>query len=112
MNKTVLPSKLACGVCVIAVTLLGSGCTTRQPMSAMDLSYFQIDCSRKKEQIQFLNSMRVTDDDRIINGITNILSPWERYQDSPASVQRQQIHRGRTNWLINQKLSRLAKDCP
>lgn len=81
-------------------------------MYAVDLDHFQIDCSRKAEQIAFLQSQRSQADDRLVNGAVNWLMPWTRYTDTNHYSQRGQIHNGRTNWIINQKLMRLAHDCP
>jgi hypothetical protein len=56
------------GTCVITVSLF-SGCATqpapnRIPMSTMDLNHFRIDCSRKQEQIEFLQSQRISRDEQ------------------------------------------------
>lgn len=81
-------------------------------MYAVDLAHYQIDCGRKAEQIKFLNSMRTDRDDRMFNGAANAVQPWTKFSDPQHYSQRHQIHNGRTNWIINQKLLRLAYDCP
>jgi hypothetical protein len=56
------------GTCVITASLF-SGCATqpnpqRVTMSTMDLNRYQIDCSRKQEQVQLLQSMRITQEEQ------------------------------------------------
>lgn len=80
-------------------------------MDAIDISHYQIDCSRKSEQIQFLESLRSGRDDRFWSRVGNTVQPWTKYTDTHNYSQRGQIANGRTNWLINQKLMRLAHDC-
>ena len=81
-------------------------------MAAVDLGSFQIDCRIKEQQIALLQSMRVSRDDRIINSLANLVQPWPAITAPDQVYQRQQIQSGRTNWLINQNLQRLAYDCP
>ena len=81
-------------------------------MAAVDLGSFQIDCRIKEQQIALLQSMRVSRDDRIINSLANLAQPWQAITAPDQVYQRQQIQSGRTNWLINQNLQRLAYDCP
>jgi hypothetical protein len=81
-------------------------------MAAVDLERFQIDCRRKAEQIQFLQSLRSTRDDRLYAGVSNAVTPWKRYTDPNEHGQRVSVHRGYSDWLINQNLMRLAWDCP
>lgn len=108
-----LRSRIVFGSFVIIASAFSSGCAGgRQPMAAVDLDYFQIDCSIKEHQIKFLQSMRVNQDERLVAGASNALQPWSYITDQQAYAQRYQIHNNRTNWLINQKLMRLAHDCP
>jgi hypothetical protein len=62
----------------IVVTLLyltQIGCSTPTRMSADDLSKFQIDCSKRDQQYQFLESQKYSDNDRFNLGLqmTSIL---------------------------------------
>lgn len=43
-------------IAVLAVTVLATGCTTTHRMPSQDLRYFKPDCSRKEEQLRWLNS--------------------------------------------------------
>ena len=107
--------KRGCGIFVITVSLGSvSGCggnanvqrTVQQaPMAYNDLAQFQIVCSRKKEQIEFLQSMRVTNDDlRLWYYIRNWLTPWEAVTDPEARYNRAMIAQGYYNDRINQNL--------
>ena len=81
-------------------------------MAASDLDYFQIDCRRKVEQIAFLQSQRTGRDDRLIRSIEGWLRPHDVLTDPGVAHQRQAIASGRSDWLINQHLMRLQRDCP
>ena len=80
-------------------------------MHAIDLESFQINCRIKEQQIQFLQSMRSGRDERMYAGAGNLTQPWSRWTDSEEHYQRRSIHNGRTNWLINQHLMHLSRDC-
>lgn len=52
---------------LFVIIFLGqSACTTPIRMSADDLSKYQIDCNRRNEQYQFLESQKYTSDQRFI----------------------------------------------
>jgi hypothetical protein len=112
MIKNAAKSKLVSGAFVIIASASSIGCAQRQPMMAIDLDHYQIDCSRKAEQIAFLQSQRSTRDERLYAGAINTVKPWTVYTDTNEYSQRYQINNGRVNWIINQKLMRLAYDCP
>ena len=80
-------------------------------MASADLEHFQIDCRQKESQIRMLQSMRVNRDDQIMNGLANLVQPWKSITDPNTAYQRREVQTGRTNWLINQNLQRLAYDC-
>jgi hypothetical protein len=68
MKTTVRKFATVFGTCVITASLF-SGCAmqpapNRIPMSTMDLNYYRIDCSRKQEQIEFLQSQRISRDEQ------------------------------------------------
>jgi hypothetical protein len=52
---------------IIIFAMMTSACTTTARMSRADLNDFQIDCSRKQEQIEFLISQWPSDKDKFIN---------------------------------------------
>lgn len=82
-----------------------------EPMYAVDLDHFQIDCRQKEQQIRMLQSMRTNADTGLVNRLENVLNPWDRVFNPDVAYQRQSIGNGYTNWLINQHLMRLAHDC-
>lgn len=51
---------------VVLAGVAVSACTTPERMSANDLSHYKIDCNRRYEQHQFLESQRYTDNQRLI----------------------------------------------
>lgn len=55
---------------IILLSLLAAGCTTTARMSLHDLDHFKIDCSKKQEQLEFLNTQWPSDRDRFINAFT------------------------------------------
>jgi hypothetical protein len=115
MNKTFRTSRLACGTFVIVATLFVNGCaspTLKQPMDYSDLSRFQIDCGRKAEQIRFLESQRPSRDDRLWAWATNYVRGWDQYTQPEQYRERQAVSGNHTNWIINQQLLRLHRDCP
>ncbi len=113
--------KRGCGIFVITVSLGSvSACggnanvqrNVRQaPLAYYDLQRYKIDCSRKKEQIEFLQSMRVTADDRLYYYIHNWLTPWEAVTDPEARYNRAMIAQGIFNDELNQKLIRIPMTC-
>lgn len=45
-------------------------------MAVQDLNWFQIDCSRKAEQVAMLQSMRQTTDELIASKLRLMSQPW------------------------------------
>lgn len=114
MTKMSVLSKIASGVCVMFVSAYNTGCTPMritQPMHSVDLDNFQIDCRIKEQQIKMLQSMRAGPDTQLINRLESTINPWDRLFNEEAAFQRQEIGRGRTDWLINQHLLNLRNNC-
>ena len=81
------------------------------PMDWYDLDHFQIDCSIKQEQIEFLNSIRHSETDMIGARLMELVTPWNKVI-RPTDAKR--VHRtgnGDYNWLINQHLYTLSTQC-
>ena len=102
-----------CGI----IASLSSGCATgvdpsRVPAGIHDLnSRFQIDCSRKQEQIAMLQSMRQSRDETFEAYLRTILQPW-RFVTNPADHQIDlEISQGNPNKYINYHLNQL-RYCP
>lgn len=108
-------SKLVFGAFVIVVSLFNTACTTavpgRQPMPQHSLDRFQIDCSKKSQQIAFLQSLRPTRTEQISSGTANLTAPWMIVTDRQTYQHRVDVHNGKIDWTINQLLMRLAHDC-
>ena len=58
--------KLLLAICGIAVL---SGCSTASRMDVEDLNYFRVDCSRRHEQLAFLERQMPSQSERYINGM-------------------------------------------
>lgn len=84
------------GLCVTIVTLC-SGCATGAPpagqINLSDLDSMTIDCSRKAEQIAFLQSLRRPPDEKLFSA-----NGWFGYND-------------RLHQIINHQLRYLANYC-
>lgn len=107
-------SRLACGACAITAIVFVNGCavpTLKRPMNYADLAHYQIDCRYKAQQIRFLESQRPSRDDRLFAWTTNYFSGWKRYTDPQEYSERQAVSGRHINWIINQKLMELARNC-
>ena len=80
-------------------------------MLTQDLDSFQIDCSRRDEQIRLLLAQLSTDDDRLLAWWTNYLQPWQNYMGNPDYQLRGSIAARQTNWQIQQNLYHIKKFC-
>ena len=80
-------------------------------MGFADLDSFRIDCSRRAEQIALLQSMRSTPDDRLLARASNAVQPWLAYTNPEQHYNNAVRGRGRTDWVINQKLIELRDNC-
>lgn len=79
-------------------------------MNRADLNYFVVDCSRKDEQIQMLQSMRVTPDEQFAAQMRVAFKPYEIVTDRSAYTTNHNIAYGNVNKYINHKL-RLLSEC-
>ena len=98
------------GICV-TLAILCSDAMSAPAVDFTDLDYFQIDCSRRTEQIAFLQSLRSTADDRLFARATNALMPWRMFTNPSAYYNNAAQGSNRTDWVINQKLIALRDDC-
>jgi hypothetical protein len=100
------------GICV-TLAIMCSGCAAprSEPMGFTELDSFQIDCSRRAEQIALLQSMRSTPDDRLLARASNAVQPWLAYTNPEQQYNNAMRGYNRTNWVINQKLIALRDDC-
>lgn len=114
MNNIAAKSRLASGICVIVAILYSQGCAVINPepsMPAHFLETFRIDCAKKTEQIEFLQSLRSTHNDRLAAVVSSMVRPWENLTDPNTAAERRSVSSRRNDWLIDQKLMRLKWDC-
>ncbi len=78
-------------------------------MSAHDLNYFRIDCSRKEEQIRMLQSMRQSRDEQLMAVVTNAVTFWTAFTDPQTYDTRAEIGSGEINKQINYNLQHLRR---
>ena len=76
-------------------------------MSAHDLNYFRIDCSKKEQQIAMLQSMRQSGDEQLEAQVTNMAQFWTAITDPVGYQRRQDIASGNINKQINYNLQHL-----
>jgi len=74
-------------------------------------SGFQIDCSRKQQQIQMLESMRQSRDDSMEAQLRHWLQPWRALTNPAEHRIDLEISRGNPNKFINYHLNQL-RYCP
>lgn len=115
MNPGSVRSSIACGLSALIASVSVVGCagapTINRPMYTQDLNAFQIDCSRRDEQVRLLLAQLSTDDDRLLAWWTNYLKPWEYYTGEPDHELRRSISGRQTNWHIQQNLYHIKKFC-
>lgn len=102
------------GIFAVCVTLLVSGCATgpvHQSMAVEDLNYFKIDCSKKKEQIEFLQRQLNNGDDMLIARLKNMVTPWTALTDPEGRSEQYSIGSGHSNWLIKQTIWKIRYTC-
>lgn len=94
------------------LVILLSACTApKATLPLQDLNHFQIDCSRREEQLKFLQSLRISSDDKLRAGVENVLTPWRVFTDPAQRTSQQFVFQGNINWTINQLLLKLSRDC-
>lgn len=108
-------SSIACGLSSLIASVSLTGCAgapaINRPMLTQDLNAFQIDCSRRDEQIRLLLAQLSTDDDRLLSWWTNYVRPWEYYTGDADYDLRRSIAGRQTNWHIQQNLYHIKKFC-
>ena len=75
------------------------------------LDQFQPDCSRKVEQVQFLQSFRNSEAKRLTSRLKALVTPWRWFTDRDGQRHEYLTGRGDYNWLINQHLMTLKNNC-
>ena len=101
--------KRLCGIFVIIASL--NTANAEMPMNLHDLDTMQLDCSKKKEQIEFLQSLRSTSDQRAGARLETLLTPWRMFTDPEGRERVEHVGKGSYNWIINQHLWTLKNNC-
>ena len=96
------------------LAILCSGCAApaSRQMGFDSINYFQSDCSKRDEQIQMLNSMRSTSDDRALAKLKNIFQPWLKVTDPDQYADNYYQGSGMTDAYIGYKIQDLINYCP
>ena len=101
--------KRLCGIFVIIVSL--NTANAEMPMNHYDLDHFVIDCSKKQQQVEFLQSLRSSSDQRAGARLETLLTPWRWFTDPEGANRVYHVGKGNYNWLINQILWSLENNC-
>jgi len=106
-------SVLVFGMCATLV-ILCSGCAApaSRQMGFGDINTFQVDCSKRNEQIVMLDSMRSTRDDRALAKLKNIFQPWLQVTDPDQYADNYYQGAGMTDAFIDYKIQNLINYCP
>lgn len=101
--------KRLCGIFVIIASL--NTANAEVPMNIHDLDHFVVDCSIKQQQVEFLQSLRSTADQRAVAGLQTLLTPWRWFTDPEGQDRVYHVGKGSYNWIINQHLWTLKNNC-
>ena len=91
--------------------ILADTSLANEPMDWNDLDHFVVNCEMKREQIEFLNSMRTSKAERTWHLFQYKLMPWQAVTDPEGYNKNRNQAIGRYDWLINQHLHTLATQC-
>lgn len=112
MKHTVRKFAIACGTCVVFVSLL-SGCASqpmpnRVPMATVDLNHFIIDCRRKQEQVEFLQGLRQSREEQMAARLRLMFNSYELVTNPTMYQTNYDMANGNPNKYINYLLKELA----
>lgn len=105
-------SKNGCGafVTIVSAMLLASGCAAPAGrLSHAELDTFVVDCSRKAEQIRFIEAQYAGYDAKTGALLSQIVIPWTLVTDPEGARQTYQITNGQYNWTVKQVLLELGR---
>ena len=81
-------------------------------MNSWALNNFKRDCSKKQQQVEMLQSMRQTRDEKAMAGLDAAFNPFMKYTDPARFQHLQDIQNGDINVRINNHLLLLEQNCP
>jgi hypothetical protein len=112
INKNKVISNMRFGAFAIIVSVSISACAGDGTlMSVQELEYFEINCSKRAEQVAFLESQRPSAVDQQDSRLENFFKPWRLFTDKDGFVANRGIGSGQQEWVINQKLMRINSVC-
>ena len=103
---------LVYGISAIAVIFCSGCASTSRQMSYADINYFKMDCSKRNEQIQMLQSMQSTEDDRLLARVRVATQPWLQFTDPDQFTNDVYLGSGRTDAYIQYQIQDLVNFCP
>lgn len=97
---------------ILAIATMATGCTTTSKMNVADLNNYQIDCSKKNQQIEFLYSQIPSRSDQAANAFifTGIPSTIVTTMDGTYD-HRREAYRGYNRAIILSKIDYIRKYC-
>ena len=96
------------GICVISATASEAG---RLPLSYEALNHFQVDCSKAKEQTEFMLSLKRSHNEMQMDRIKAYLMPWKILTDPEGHARLNHSGYGQYNQTIRQILHEIATSC-
>lgn len=81
----------------------------RVPRAMLDS--FVVDCSKKREQVEFINSQRTSGGERAGARVLVYLTPWQIITSPGPRTNQIEVGYGQQDWMLNQILWELGQ-CP
>ena len=81
----------------------------RVPMTSMDLNYYQVDCRRKQEQIEFLQRQRLSQEEQFAARMRLMWRSDQLVTNSRVYLVNYDMAHGNPNKYINYLLRELAE---
>lgn len=97
---------------LIALTLVLAGCTTTSRMDFQSINYFNVNCAKKYEQLEFLQSQWPSDRDIFVSGsmISNTAGFFATVADGTYQ-ERRYLDEGRYTAVLRMLIDQV-KQCP
>ena len=98
--------------CLPLILVLLAGCTTTARMTHREISYMQIDCTKKQQQLDFLRSQWPSENERIVNGlmITSTMGYISSVVDGTYQERKDWMDGYLTN-ALQMKITRIRERC-
>jgi hypothetical protein len=100
------------GAVLMAITISGCASTTRTQMDVADLDRYQIDCSRKQEQLDWLQSQMPSAHERLVNGLNmTSMFGWFNAARNGTFTEDQALYSGQQTAIIRNLIYKLETQC-